>query len=176
MRLDARLRSAVTTRLLSIIRLGVSTVFGENGTIATVSEDEIPRLEPWGLASHPPAGIRGLVALIGGALDLPIFFGAVGHTRPDVAEGDTILYSDHDAQVRLTEDGIETVGPITTDDDVAVGGGLDVTGGYAAGGVPGGSGTLTITISAPPGVATITVTDGIVTNVVATGACVWVPA
>ncbi len=180
-------RDGVATRVLGMVRRAIVRLVDDSDTVQRVQVEaragetvpDVDCLQPYGLTGNPPVGARALVVNVGSAFDHVVALLA-GHTdRPTgLGAGDVTLYCGHDARVDLRDDGTTVKGPRLKAD-----GPVDAGGGFKKGGTPGASGTLVITIPAPPpappapplGVATVVVMGGIVTSVSGTGVCVWTP-
>jgi len=170
-----------------MVRRAIVRLVDDSGSVQRVQVEaragetipDVDYLQPYGLTGNPPVGARALVVNVGSAWDHVVALLAGFTDRPTgLASGDVTLYSAHAARVDLRADGTRVQGPLLKAD-----GSVDAGGGFRKGGVPGTTGTLVITVPAPPsvppapplGVATIAVAGGIVTSVSATGICVWTP-
>jgi phage baseplate assembly protein V len=91
-------------------RMQVSLLAGE-------TRDQVDRIQPYGLSSHPAPGGTAIVVCLGGSRDHPVCI-AVDEPRArptGLAAGEVVLWSAHGQRVLLREDrGLE----ITTPDGV----------------------------------------------------------
>lgn len=142
--------------------------------------DDAEHVQPYGFRSRAKPGAQTIVARLGavGALVAWVFD---GRYRLTLEEGEVAILDDQGQKVHLKRAGIEvaakTGAKIDLKNDTDVTGTCNATTGFAFNGADGKTGLLTITIAGPgatAGAATLAIAGGIITNVTATGSCVWV--
>ena len=124
-------------------RRGTLTRLDDSGEYQTLQVQErsdeepvegIVAVQPWGLATRPPTASQVLRWLIGGVAD-HVAGMVMGRRRSGLSAGDTVLYSAHDASVRLSSSGTTVSG-----------GRLDAPTVHTPGIVAGGQTGLTVTV------------------------------
>lgn len=142
--------------------------------------DDAEHVQPYGFRSRPFAGAQTVVARLGalGALVAWIFD---GRHKVALEEGEVAIFDDQGQSVHLKRAGIEIAAKpgakIALKSDTDVTGKCNASTGFRYAGSDGKTGILTITIAGPgatPGVATLLIAGGIITNVAVTGSCAWV--
>lgn len=76
---------------------------------------KVPHIQPFGLASHPPAGGEGLILGLGGRSDRGVFIGGEhpGFRPKNLPTGGTMLYDAFGQHLKFIEHNVELVGAET---------------------------------------------------------------
>lgn len=136
---------------------------------------------PYGFRSHAKSGAEAILCRLGAVGELIALVVFDRRYRITLVEGEVAIFDDQGQKIHLKRTGIDVAAKsgakIALKNDVDVTGTANATAGFAFNGSDGKTGILTITIAGPgatPGVATLLIAGGIITNVTVTGSCEWV--